>query len=152
MVDSAPPTPSHDDVDKRDGPTLTPEQARRRASSVAAAIGFAQMAVVIGVWLVSASRDSSFPATGWPLASFLAGPVYLLAAWPIRRGVMVAIWIGMVAAFSQVIVFGGLALLSIVAALRAGGPGQMTLGVLLFGSVASIHAFLLRWLWHGRIT
>lgn len=133
-------------------PTLTPDQARRRASSVAAALGLAQALAIIGMWLATGrSRDFwTSPAAAWPLVSMLAGPVYLVLAWPIRRGVVASVWIGMVASLAQTLVFGGLALLSIIAALRAGAPGQMTLGVLLFGSVASMHAFLLRWLWWGR--
>ncbi|MFG0329286.1 MAG: hypothetical protein ACF8PN_05240 [Phycisphaerales bacterium] len=131
-------------------PTLTPAEARKRASSVAASIGVAQALVVLVIWFASGSSAEFWTNASWPLVAFLAGPLYLAAAWPIRRGNLAAVWIGLIAAATQALVFIVCAILFIIAALRVGEPGQMTAGVLLFGSVASIHLFVLRWLWRGR--
>lgn len=141
-------------------PTLTPVQALQRASVVIITVGIIQLAGTFLPYLAattgsnppSAGLQSGVPlfANGWSRLLFAAGLTYVLCGLPIRFRFRPAIWIGMTAALAQAGVFVFLACLGIRAGIRSGDPGTLTMGVLLFGSIASIHLFVLRWLWLAR--
>ncbi len=146
-VENAPPPPE---------PVLTPTQAAQRACSVLITVGIVQ---VIGLTLpfvapfsTTGGGDESVITGINPLVVSLAitGVVYVLVGIPVRFQVRPAIWCGLIAALAQTIIFSILSLFAIIAGIRTMDPGSLTMGILLFGTIASIHFFVMRWLWLAR--
>jgi hypothetical protein len=85
----------------------------------------------------------------WFAGPAIGGLVYVVLA----LGMMLRLWwsamVVLVAAGAQVVVFGVLAILAIVAAGRTNDPGEMTIGVIVFGTLACVHLFVIRNLWPG---
>lgn len=130
-------------------PPVSPEHAARRTSTVMMTIGLTQL-LPFGLSVVGAAGPAAerfAEQRGWLAAVAVGGAAYVLAALPVRLGWRPATWLALAACAGQAGVFILLALLAIVAALSAGSPGSMTMGVLLFGSIASLHLFIARWLW-----
>lgn len=143
---------------------LTAAHSVERASMVILTVGVIQLLGVLMPLLVpggeqagsgagkdgSSSTASSFVLNGWTITLGITGVVYLFCGIPIRFRYKPAVWVGMTAALAQAIVFVILALFGIVAGIRTRDPGTLTMGVLIFGTIASIHLFVLRWLWTAR--
>lgn len=126
---------------------ISAAHARQRASAVMVAIGLAQLLplglTVLPMEMTAAWSDRS----AWLVAVAIGGAVYVLTAVPVRLNVRAMAWLALAAAVAQALVFILLALLAIIAAISAGSPMSMTMGVLLFGTMASMHLFIARWLW-----
>jgi len=140
---------------------LTAKQAAQRASVVVLTVGMVELGGILIPVLFPALVGNSGNGgsglssglgsmNGWMMVLGLSGLVYLLCGIPIRFRFGPALWAGMVAALAQVIVFVMLVILGIVAGVRSGNPGTLTMGVVVFGTIASIHYFVLRWLWAAR--
>lgn len=128
---------------------LSAEHARRRASVVMFAMGLAQLLpLIVSMRPLQTNFDLS-ERRAWLIAVAIGGAVYILTALAVRWNFRAGAWLAIAAASAQAIVFILLALLSIIAAMKAGSPGSMTMGVLLFGTVASMHLFIARWIWPG---
>jgi len=128
---------------------LTPEHARLRASVVMFTMGLAQLLPLIMALLPLNTNFDLRERRDWLIAIAMGGGVYVLTALPVRLNMRLGAWLAIAAASAQAVVFILLALLSIIAAFKAGSPGSMTMGVLLFGTVASMHLFIARWIWPG---
>lgn len=128
---------------------LTPEHARLRASVVMFAMGLAQLLPLILTLLPLNTNFDLRERRAWLIAIAIGGGMYVLTALPVRFNKRIGAWLAIAAASAQAIVFILLALLSIIAAVKAGSPGSMTMGVLLFGTIASMHLFIARWIWPG---
>ena len=145
-------------LDRSDG--LTAAQSVQRASTVIMAVGVIQLIGVLMPLFVPGGEQTESGAAGEPVSSFrfngwtitlgITGMVYLLCGIPIRFQFKPAVWAGMTAALAQAIVFIVLAVLGIVAGIRTRDPGTLAMGILVFGTIASIHLFVLRWLWAAR--
>ncbi len=144
-VDTTTPTSPHD----THPPHTCTDHARQRTSTVMMTIGLTQL-LPLALSLLAGTGETAQRLTsqrGWLTAVALGGAVYVLAALPVRLGWRPATWLALAASAGQAGVFILLALLAIIAAFSAGSPGSMTMGVLLFGSIASLHLFIARWLW-----
>ncbi|GEM_PF-6151019 len=128
---------------------ISPEHARQRASAVMVAIGLAQLMPLILTMLPLEMTSDLHDRRAWLTAIAIGGGIYILTALPVRLSVRPLAWLAIVAAAAQATVFILLALLAIMAAASAGSPASMTMGVLLFGTVASMHLFIARWVWSG---
>lgn len=130
-------------------PACSPAQARQRTSAVMMTVGLTQLLPLALSLLPAAGGMGERLASqrGWLAAVALGGALYVLSAVPIRLGGRAALWLALGAAATQAGVFILLAVLAIIAAINTGSPGSMTMGVLLFGSIASLHLFIARWLW-----
>ncbi len=128
---------------------ISPEHARQRASAVMVAIGLAQLMPLILTMLPLEMTSDLHDRRAWLTAIAVGGGVYVLTALPVRLSVRPVAWLAIAAAAAQATVFILLALLAIIAAVSAGSPASMTMGVLLFGTVASMHLFIARWIWSG---
>jgi len=146
-------------VDGGDGVVaLTPAQAAQRASVVVLTVGMVELGGILIMVLFPALvgkggggiSEGVRSLNGWMVVLGLSGLVYLLCGIPIRFRWGPAMWGGMVAACAQVIVFVMMVILGFAAGVRTGDPGTMTMGVVVFGTIASIHYFVLRWLWVAR--
>ena len=80
------------------------------------------------------------------LLSILYMTPVLPGVWWLRARV----WSAMVAALAEAIVFAAMACLAALAAFSLGDPRQLSIGVLLPGSIACLHLFLLLHLWPLR--
>ncbi len=123
---------------------LTPEHARQRASVVMVVIGLTQLLPFVLAMLPLEMTAGLLERRAWLAAAAIGGGVYVLTALPVRFNIRPMAWLALAAATSQAMVFIALAVLVVVAAIGAGSPGSMTMGVLLFGSVASLHIFVAR--------
>ncbi len=128
---------------------ISAAHARQRASAVMLAIGLAQLLplalTLLQIEMAADWRDRR----AWLIAVAIGGAIYVLAALPVRLHVRAIAWVALAAAAAQAMVFILLALLAIIAAVSAGSPMSMTMGVLLFGTMASMHLFIARWIWPG---
>jgi len=125
------------------------QHARQRVSAVMMTVGLTQVLPLALSWLpgIGEMTGRLQEQRGWLAAVALGGAVYVLTALPARLGWRPATWLALAASAGQAGVFILLAVLAIIAAISAGSPGSMTMGVLLFGSIASLHLFIARWLW-----
>jgi hypothetical protein len=118
----------------------------RRAAVAMLLVGLAQTIPLV-IALAAGERISVALRAEWLVTVAVAGAVYILCAGPVWFAWAGFIWVARVVAGAQVFIFAALAALAIVAALRQRDPGAMTQGVLLFGSAAAVHLFILRGLW-----
>lgn len=127
---------------------ISPEHARQRASVVAITIGVVQL---IGSMMMydSAGEETSLFVHGATAIVGVGGAVYLLLGIPARLNVRAALAVVLAAALVQSIVYVALAGMSILAGITSGSQGSMTSGVLLFGSIATLHIFVVKWFWRG---
>jgi len=125
---------------------LTPEHARQRASIVMLVIGVTQLLPFVLAMLPLEMTAGLHERRAWLAALAMGGGIYVLTALPVRFNIRPLAWLALAAATGQAMVFIVLAVLMIVAAIGAGSSGSMTMGVLLFGSVASLHVFVARWI------
>lgn len=130
-------------------PTVSSGHARQRTSTVMMTVGLTQVLPLALTWLAGIAEMTGRlqDKRDWLAAVALGGAAYVATALPVRFGWRPALWLGLSAAAAQAGVFILLALLAVIAAFNAGTPASMTMGVLLFGSIASLHLFIARWIW-----
>lgn len=128
---------------------ISPLQARQRASVVAITMGLVQ---VVGASLMyaSAGEGTSVFVRGAMMAVGIGGAIYVILGVPARLEVRPALFVVLAAALVQSIVYLALTCMSIAAGIRSGSQGSMTSGVLLFGSIATLHIFVVKWFWRGQ--
>lgn len=105
-------------------------------------VGLLQI-VPAAIMILRPSGDAvEWTRLAWLGAPAVGGAAYVLLALPVRGRLAWAVRSAKVVSIGQAIVLGALALLSVVAAGRSGEPGSMTMGVIMFGTLACVHAFV----------